>query len=154
ELKEVAGANAVATKILARGMNLAHASAFVHGIKDSLRARFDSHPHFDAACIGECIDCFASHQVAARLHAEGGAEIALCGGGCELAGPTGREAEDIVGEPELIGREARLYVFDFTREAVGSVASIGVSIDGLRAPVAAVGAASAGDQIEREVAVS
>ena len=74
--------------------------------------------------------------------------------GCgELLRPLLREREDVVGEPEMVGLETVLELQHFLRHQGRGPAVVGVTPDGLGAPVAAIRAAAAGNHIQRKVAV-
>ena len=53
-----------------RGINIVDIDSFIHRIKNPLRSRFGSEPHFDATGTLQIGGDFFGHQVAARLRLE------------------------------------------------------------------------------------
>ena len=68
--------------------------------------------------------------------------------------PARLEPEDVVAEPEVIGRVALAQQPDLGDDVVGRPRVVRVPVDRLRAPVALVGAAARRVHVEREVAVA
>ncbi len=68
--------------------------------------------------------------------------------------PAGFQPEDVVAEPEVIGRVTFAQQANLGDDVVGRARVVGVAVDRLRAPVAQVRTAAGGDHVQREVPVA
>ena len=93
------------------------------------------------------------HQIAARLHLERKLRSQPLDHLCELKCPAGRKRKNIVGKPEVIGAKLVLELTHLCRDQRRRTYGEGIAVNRLRAPVAAVGATSAGDNVQREITV-
>ena len=103
ELEEVACANAFAAEIFTSLGDLIDAGALVHGVENFLRSGLGAHPDLGAARAAKSGDRVGTHEIDARLHLERNGGVQLLNFVGELAHPPGLQAEDVVGEPEVIG---------------------------------------------------
>jgi hypothetical protein len=71
----------------------------------------------------------------------------------ELVDSLRRQAEDIVAEPHQIGMKAVSQAFQFGRYLLRRIVPLGVAEQRLRAPVAAIGASAARNQIEGKISM-
>ena len=114
----------------------------VHRVEHGLRARLDAHPGLGAAGAPQRRDVLGGHEIGARLTEE--RQRQPLGGDAlgERDQPARLEPEDVVAEPEAIGRVALAQQADLRDDVVGRARVIRVAVDRLRAPVALVRAAA------------
>src|SRR5262249_12063660 len=145
--------DAFASQVRAGGNNLLHLGAFVHGLQDLGRTRFNPHPDLDTARPTQRLRGSGADKVYPRLHFEGNGGIALLDFFGKALDPSGLEAEDIVGEPDVLDAILVFQNAHFMRDFARRAQREGVPINGLGAPVTVVGTAAAGNHVARKVSV-
>ena len=141
-----------APQILASLVDLSHADAFVHGVQNPLRSGFGAHPHFRAparrraSTVSRVIrsqrDCILNGMCASSASTAS----------ANSQRPSRRKRENIVGEPDVV-RLKTSFNCAFPPRPLRRASVIRIPVDRLRAPVAAIRAAAAGNHVQREIAV-
>ena len=125
----------------------------VHRVEDLLGARLDPHPDLLGPGARERLDGRWGHQVDARLHREGDHRVAHGERVGEPLDPAVGEAEDVVGEPDVVGSDGLLQPRHLLGHVRGAALGVARPVERLRAPVAAVGAAARRHDVPRQAPV-
>ncbi len=142
ELQEPAGANALRLQRGGRSQHFFHGRALVHRVQDALRAGFDAHPDLLAPRAREGPRDVRRDEVGAALDHEGDARVARLDRVGQLGDPPRGEAEQVVGEPDVLDADLELEPAQLLGHRRGRPLRVAAAEHRLRAPVAAVRAAA------------
>ncbi|MCW0462506.1 hypothetical protein NB717_003574 [Xanthomonas sacchari] len=154
QLQEEADADALRAQPLARGDHAVHIGALGHLVEDALAAALRADPGLAAAGPRQGGGHALAAQVGTGLDGEGHRAV---GGGQrigEVLHPVHVEAEDVVGHPHMVGREAALELGHLRGHVLRLAALVVIAPDRLGAPVAAERAAARGGHVQTEMALS
>ena len=151
ELEEVPHADAVGLQPPGGLLDLGHGGALVHGVQDGLAAALGAHPHLLQPALGQRLDgVVLQQQVHPALHLVAQFQPPFAQHVAEALHPAGLQAEDVVGEPDVVRPVQALEQFQFVRHMFRRATVVAVAIDGLGAPVALEGTAARGGHVQRE----
>ena len=142
-----------AAQPLARGEDLRDRGALVHRVEHALAAALGADPGLAQPALASAC-AMRSLMRSARVWMVNGIDAAA--GRAALArtpDPVDAEAEDVVGEPDVIGLNVRFRWVISAATSAGAALQVLVAPDRLRAPGAAERAAARGRHVEAEVAM-
>src|SRR5258708_2096410 len=150
ELQKIAGPDTLLAKVLTSNCDLIDARPFVHGRQNLLGSRLYSHPGLRAAGAVQRLDCLRGHQIDARLHLERDRGIQSVYFRREFRNPLWFEPEDVISKPQMFRSAFALQLPHLLGDTLWPSDREVVAIDGFRTPVAAVGTATAGNDVQCE----
>ena len=118
-----------------------------------MRAGLGAHPHDLAARSLEGFGYARLHQVDPQQALERYPRVQPLNLVGEALDPAGLEAENVIREPDMVGREVVFEPAQFSRHVFRGADVVPLAVDGLRAPVAVVRATARRDHVHGIVAV-
>src|SRR6185436_15693233 len=112
----------------------------IHGVEDALGTALGSDPDPEASEIGQGLSHLLVHPLGPGDALEGDTYPPLLHLPCELESPALVDGEDIVHEPQLLGRVPLLDEFDLRDHVFHRASTMRLTIDRPRTPATGVGA--------------
>ena len=153
QLDEPAGPDTVLLQEMGPFANLVERGPLLHGIQHVLRAGLDAHPDLLATRLRQGLDRARRHEVDAGLHRERYGGTAGPYRGRERLDPPGRDAEDVVREPHVVGRHRPPQLRELFCHVRRGALRVAPAENRLRAPVAGVRTAARRADVPGEPAV-